>query len=45
MCRSEIEALQEQLQQEAAARNRMEEEMKRAFMRGVCVCVCIAAVA
>lgn len=36
MCRGEIEALQEQLQQEAAARNRMEEDMKRAFMRGVC---------
>jgi hypothetical protein len=34
-CRAEVEALQEQLQQEAAARNRMEEDMKRAFMRGV----------
>ncbi|WIA39263.1 hypothetical protein OEZ86_005384 [Tetradesmus obliquus] len=33
--RGEIEALQEQLQQDAAARNRMEEDMKRAFMRGV----------
>ncbi|KAF6258585.1 hypothetical protein COO60DRAFT_1701259 [Scenedesmus sp. NREL 46B-D3] len=33
--RAEVEALQEQLQQEAAARNRMEEDMKRAFMRGV----------
>lgn len=32
--RGEIEALQQQLQQEAAARNKMEEEMKRAFMRG-----------
>lgn len=31
---TEIEALQQQLQQEAEARNRMEEEMKRAFMRG-----------
>lgn len=32
---AEIQALQQQLQLEAEARNRMEEEMKRAFMRGV----------
>lgn len=33
-CRSQIEGLQQQLQEEAEARNRMEEEMKRSFMRG-----------
>jgi hypothetical protein len=35
-CRAEIDVLQAQLQEEAAARNKMEEEMKRSFMRGTC---------
>lgn len=34
VCRAQIEGLQQQLQEEAEARNRMEEEMKRSFMRG-----------
>jgi hypothetical protein len=33
-CRAQIDALQQQLQEEAAARKKMEEEMKRSFMRG-----------
>lgn len=34
-CRAQLESLQAQLQEEAEARNKMEEEMKRSFMRGM----------
>lgn len=36
--RHELEGLQQQLSEEAAARDKMEEEMKRSFMRGEHAC-------
>jgi hypothetical protein len=42
LCRAQLESLQAQLQEEAEARNKMEEEMKRSFMRGMFVKDCMS---